>query len=95
MKKYRVTTSCIGREFNRRFFEKGEIIDVDDDVDLSSDACFELIDKVVVKKEEPVTHSFSELQGKQTELANPNSGFASNISKIEPVRKPGRPKKGR
>ena len=92
MKTYRVVQDCVRMPFNRRRFRKDEIIELEDGINPGS--CFELIDgPVPVAKEVNDSTSLSEMQTKQKELANPKSGFASNINNIEPEKRMGRPKK--
>ena len=96
MKTYRVVVTCAGRSFNRGLLRKDAIVEVPDNVDLSSDLCFELIDGSVKEapEKEEVT-SLSELQSKQAEAVLPRTGFASNLDNLDSAKKTGRPKKTR
>lgn len=82
MKQYRVVRPCVGMPFNKRYFEKGEIIEVDDDVDPNSD-CFELINKkdhVPVKEEDKNVETFKTIQEKNKASQLPKKGFAAGLN---------------
>lgn len=91
MKTYRVVNDCVRMPFNRRRFRKDEIVDIEDNIIPGEN--FELVEGPIEAVPVEEGTSLSELQTKQKDLANPKSGFASNINNIEPEKKMGRPKK--
>lgn len=87
MKRYRVVNDCVGMPFNKRYFSKGEIFEVADDVDPAS-SNFELIDENVPSsdkpKQNPDAFSMKELQDQRRRDIDAAAGFASNIKEIQP-----------
>ena len=93
MKKYKVLRDCIVYNemgFTRKYFNKGDIVDLEDSIEPIIH--FERISKDPIEKKEQ-GESFSGLQQKQKEASNPKTGFAKSLSSIEPEVKPLKSKK--
>lgn len=87
MKRYRVVNDCVGMPFNKRYFSKGDIIEVEDNVDPAS-ANFELITENVPPAEKPKASSeafsMKEAQDERRKQIDEAGGFASNAKEIQP-----------
>lgn len=93
MKKYRVIQACVGRYFDRRFWEKDTVFEVEDSVDPNDESCFELVTDTSVEPTVTIPNSgvdtFSQLQKHQKAAVKPNSGFGKglDLSPDEPAPK--------